>query len=617
MTRIGLALLTLTPMAPAFAGAFIFAGNGNSPDIVTHPTGYTGTGGAVSVNVCIDSTSPNAADMVVPVQNIIRTFNNLEAVNPNLKLAGANDIPSGQVDFESVALHEVGHCIGLAHPNLATESGLSAAFRNYTKTEPGANSAFDLDDGLDDIIGSGDDVRGDDTNLHWFRRADNNPFLTLTEPSGSTMSRLIEDLPEGDSFAANADRSVGAALGFPNSEAVMQQGSFSDEDQRALSADDVDTLRLARTGVDRTANTADDYSVTLTYGGLKPAGDASCDLTIDFDDAQTGFAVCQTSGALINGSNVRITNANAFFNTQANWYFNQSANGGGLVQPFSFNDQVGVPPSTVRTSNSVTVQGPASPVAIDVTGGSYSIGCAGSFTSSSGTISSGQTVCVRHTSAAAGGENVDTTLTIGDASDTFSSSTALQPDQPLADLAGDAGSERYYGFSIPAGATNLTVSMSGGAGDADLHVRFDALPTLNDYDCRPFLVGNNETCSFPAPSAGDWFILLSAFDSYSGVALEIQYDVPNNDADGDGIRNELDTQPNQASNVCTGDSATLDIVLQNDEFVQCAAPVSVTVQSIDALGGGGIEIISPAVGFSSSFGFPAGSQLTVISENPV
>ena len=608
------ALVAGLPVASAFAGAFIFAGSGNSPDIVTHPKGYTGVGGEITVNICIESSSLNAAAMVVPVQNIIRTLNEMEVVTPNLKLGAENDIPSGQVDFESVALHEVGHCIGLAHPNLATESGLTGDARNYTRADVGSNSAFDLDDGVDDVIGSSDDARGDDTNLHWFRRADNNPFLALNEPSGSTMSRLIEDLPADSAFAANADRDVGAALGFPNSEAVMQQGSFSDEDQRELSADDVDTLKLARTGLDRVANTTDDYSVTLTYGGLKAAGDPDCDITLDFDDTRTGFAVCSTSGAIISGDNARITSANAFFNTQPNWYFNQTANGGGLVQQFRFDDQIGVPPSTVLTSNSVTVEGAAEPLAVEITGGTYSIGCTQAFTSSPGTINDGETVCVRHTSAAAGGATVETTLTIGDVSDTFSSSVALQPGEPLTDLNGEAGAQRLYGFSVPDGATNLDVSISGGSGDADLYVRFNSPPTLDDYDCRPFLAGNNETCNFPAPSSGNWFALINAFSAYANLMLEVQYDVPNDDSDGDGIRNDLDQQPNQASNACTGDDATLNVELEVDEFIQCAAAISVTVNSITSAGGGGVEIISPVTLFSEGFAFPEGTSLSVIPE---
>lgn len=612
-----LMILAGFPVAPAFAGAFIFAGSGNSPDIVTHPKGYTGIGGEVTVNICIESSSPNAAAMVVPVQNIIRTFNGMEAVTPNLKLGTQNDIPSGQVDFESVALHEVGHCIGLAHPNLASESGLAGDLQNYTRANTGTNNGFDLDDGIDDIIGSEDDARSDDVNLHWFRRLDNNPFLSLNEPSSGTMSRFTEDLPAGSAFAANADRSVGAALGFPNSEAVMQQGSFSDEDQRELLADDVDTLRLARAGLDRVANTADDYTVTLTYGGLKPAGDAGCDVSLDFDDTQTGFAVCSTTGATIGGSaNVRITSSNAFFNTQSNWYFNQTANGDGLLQPFRFDDQIGVPPSTVRTSNSVVVEGAEEPVPIEIAGGTYSIGCGITFTSTQGIVNNGDTVCVRHTSASTVGVTVNTTLIIGDVSDTFSSSVALQRGDSLTDLNGQAGSQQLYGFNVPAGASNLNVSISGGTGDADLYVRFNALPTLNTYDCRPFLAGNNETCSFPAPDTGEWFLLIDAFSDYSGVTLKIQFDPPNNDWDGDRIPNDLDIDPNQASNVCTGDNAVLSVTLKAGEHVQCAAALSVAVNSITASNGGGVDIISPQVAFSDNFGLPMGTSLSVIPEGP-
>lgn len=293
-------------------------------------------------------------------------------------------------------------------------------------------------------------------------------------------------------------------------------------------ADDIDTLKLARTGLDRTANTADDYNVTLTYGGLQPSGAPECDVTLDFDDTQTGFAVCQTGGVSISspsGSNndVRITSAKAFFNTQANWFFNDVPNddeggdgGGGAVQSFSFNDQIGVPPSSVRTSNSITVQGPSEPVEINVAGGSYSIGCSDRFVSSARTINSGETVCVRHTASATGGGTVDTTLTIGGVSDTFSSSAALQPGEPLTNLSGGWDSQQFFGFPIPSGATNLVVSISVGTGDADLYVRFGAPPTLEDYDSRPFLDENNEACSFPEPDAGDWFVLINGFDAYSG-----------------------------------------------------------------------------------------------------
>ena len=45
----------------ALAGAYVFSGETNGLDLITHPTGYAGTGGVVNVSVCIDPASPNAS----------------------------------------------------------------------------------------------------------------------------------------------------------------------------------------------------------------------------------------------------------------------------------------------------------------------------------------------------------------------------------------------------------------------------------------------------------------------------------------------------------------------------------------------------------------------------
>ena len=59
----------------AQAGAYVFAGEGNGVNVVTHPTGYVGAGGTVTVTVCIAPGSTNASAMEVPVQNIVDRFN--------------------------------------------------------------------------------------------------------------------------------------------------------------------------------------------------------------------------------------------------------------------------------------------------------------------------------------------------------------------------------------------------------------------------------------------------------------------------------------------------------------------------------------------------------------
>lgn len=313
-----LLFLFFLPHHFSHAFAFIFAGDANGLDVVTHPIGYTGTGGIVSVSVGIDPSSVNAASMVIPVQNVICTFNDLVATTGNVLLGGANDVGASEVDFESVLLHEMGHSLGLAHANAATESGLTGVDQNYTKATDGTDNVFNLDDGVDNVIGSEDDVRGDDVLLHYFRISNNDPFTIDATVDGTTYSRDVADLPVGDNFATNADRSVGAAIGVVSTECAMQQGTFSDEAQRSLGHDDVAGLRYAMAGLDEVAGTADDYTLVLTYAGLT----ATADIVIDFDNAQTGFAVSQSGGTFIGADHIAVTTNSIYFNDGFSWYFN-------------------------------------------------------------------------------------------------------------------------------------------------------------------------------------------------------------------------------------------------------------------------------------------------------
>ena len=50
-----------------------------------------------------------------------------------------------------------------------------------------------------------------------------------------------------------------------------------------------------------------------------------------------------------------------------------------------------------------------------------------------------------------------------------------------------------------------------------------AAPTTAAYDCRPYLTGNNETCTFAAPQAGTWHVTVRGYSAYSGVSLRGSY----------------------------------------------------------------------------------------------
>ena len=89
---------------------------------------------------------------------------------------------------------------------------------------------------------------------------------------------------------------------------------------------------------------------------------------------------------------------------------------------FSFTDQTEIALSTEVTSAAITVSGIDAETAISVTGGTYSIND-GAYTSSAGTVTDGQTVTVRHTSSSNNATAVNTELTIGGVTDTFTSTT--------------------------------------------------------------------------------------------------------------------------------------------------------------------------------------------------
>jgi large repetitive protein len=91
-------------------------------------------------------------------------------------------------------------------------------------------------------------------------------------------------------------------------------------------------------------------------------------------------------------------------------------------------------------------------------------------------------------------------------------------------ITGDAASVRYYVIQVSAGATQLTVSASGGTGDVDLYVRRGGLPQEYVYDCRPFRPGNDETCTFVAPVSGPWYIMLRGYAAYADVSLVARVD---------------------------------------------------------------------------------------------
>ena len=107
----------------------------------------------------------------------------------------------------------------------------------------------------------------------------------------------------------------------------------------------------------------------------------------------------------------------------------------------------------------------------------------------------------------------------------------LDNGQAVSGLSAARGDWLYYYISVPEGASNLRISISGGTGDVDLYTRFGTQPSTYLFDCRPYRNSNNEECTFAVPEAGEWHIGLHGYLAFSGVTLTASYDetVPNPD----------------------------------------------------------------------------------------
>jgi len=270
--------------------AFTYVTSRQDARRIVHPPGYDGTGGELTVTFGLhpdfaefeDEVAFSAEHVVAIWTSLLVSENNLE---PSLEIPRL-----GGTDFFGTLIHEFGHTLGLAHPNLAPTGTMGRGTGKFAATTPGPNGEPDLDAGEDGIRGSADDERGDDVNAVHFRKADNDPF-TLPESGvidSTTYSRNPEDLPAGDRSPNVSSREVAAELfSLPSTESMMVGGGSLRRGQvrRGLGADDVAGIRYAMSGLDEVQGTSDDYTLSLEYVGVS----ADADVILRFDKP-SGFA---------------------------------------------------------------------------------------------------------------------------------------------------------------------------------------------------------------------------------------------------------------------------------------------------------------------------------------
>jgi len=124
----------------------------------------------------------------------------------------------------------------------------------------------------------------------WYRTADNDPFvLVSTVIDKDSYSRSILNLPVGDLYAASANRLVGEALGYVDTQSVMYSLRDSDTVELGLAADDANMIRMGMSGADRDAGNSDDYFLTLAF--TRDCGSAAVEIDLQ-DTGGSELGVC-------------------------------------------------------------------------------------------------------------------------------------------------------------------------------------------------------------------------------------------------------------------------------------------------------------------------------------
>jgi serine protease len=102
--------------------------------------------------------------------------------------------------------------------------------------------------------------------------------------------------------------------------------------------------------------------------------------------------------------------------------------------------------------------------------------------------------------------------------------TAIDNGVPVTDLSAPTEGQLSFVIEVPEGSHELLVQTAGGTGDSDLFIRQGQMPTTDDYDCASFTFGNQDACLIEAPAAGEWFILLDAWEAFDGLLLLATYE---------------------------------------------------------------------------------------------